>query len=54
MVFETAEAFRHALDTADKAIRQAVQKGNIVEVVEALKPELVSNCSTIHLVAVIH
>jgi hypothetical protein len=45
MVFETAEALRQALNAADTAIRQAVQKGNLVEVVRGLTAEVVSHSS---------
>jgi hypothetical protein len=42
MVHQTLESLRTALDNADRAVRQAVDDGNIVEVMTAMDRDIVS------------
>lgn len=42
MPFATREALREAIDNVDRAIQRAVNDGNLVDVFEQFKRELVS------------
>lgn len=42
MSFVSPQELRKAIDDADHAIQQAVDQGNVVEVIKDLEPQLVS------------
>ena len=42
MPFQTAEELRYAMNTADAAIRKAVEDGDLTQVLERIRRDLVS------------